>query len=163
MKAQRTKTIDVDLYGALGSGSTKTDARTSAEAKIRTAFADDGMYCPEMHRFPRGEVATVYRILEGWTYAILWPTQTRQTFYGQRLSPNKREARGAMLRHIAQDYWDDEPTAYGHDLLAATDDEGRKDQTRYRQFQRAYRHWKSLGFGDTECHRMACDSRYMID
>ena len=76
--ARTQKLVDVDLYGAIGTGATRTEAKAQAEAKISTAFADDGMYNPQMMRFPMGEVVTVYRTLEGWTYGLLCPDETRK-------------------------------------------------------------------------------------
>ena len=150
------KTVDVDLYGAIGTGATKTEAKAQAEAKIQTAFAEYGQYNPQMLRFPRGEVVTVYRTLGGWTYGTLWPDETRKVSYGSGCYPSRREATMHALRHIAQDYWDNEASCYGHDLLHATDERGHEAQTRYRHFQTAYRLLKAQGKTDTECHAGAC-------
>jgi hypothetical protein len=152
------KLVDVDLYGALGTGASKTEAKAQAEAKISTAFADHGQYNPQMMRFPRGEVVTVYRTLEGWTYGFLCPDETRKVSYGSGLYPSKRDAAIHALRHIAQGYWDDEASDHGRDFLVATDDAGRREQTRYWQFQEAYRQLKAQGKTDAQCHYEACQA-----
>jgi hypothetical protein len=154
--ARTQKLVGVDLYGALGTGSTKTEAKAKAEAKLIKAFAEDGQYNPQMMKFPRGEVVTVYRTLEGWTYGTLWPRETGTVSYGSGLYPSKRDAAIHALRHIAQGYWDDEASGYGCDLLQATDDEGHREQTRYKRFQEAYRALKAQGKTDSECHYEAC-------
>jgi hypothetical protein len=152
------KLVDVDLYGALGTGSTKADAKAQAEARIQTAFADYGQYNPQMMRFPKGEVVTVYRTLQGWTYGFLCPDETRKVSYGSGTYPSRRDATMHALRHVAQGYWDDEATNDGHDLLHATDDEGNRAQASYRRFQQAYRALKAQGKTDSECHYEACQT-----
>jgi len=154
------KLVDVDLYGALGTGSTKTEAKAQAEAKISKAFADHGQYNPQMMRFPMGEVVTVYRTLEGWTYGFMCPDETRKVSYGCGNYPSRREATMRALRHVAQGYWDNEATDYGHDILPAIDDEGHREQTSYRRFQEAYRVLKAQGKTDSECHYEACQAMH---
>jgi hypothetical protein len=156
--ARTQKLVDVDLYGALGTGSTKSEAKAQAEAKITKAFAGDGQYNPHMFRFPRGEVVTVYRTLEGWTYGTLWPDETGTVSYGSGLYESKRDATMHALRNIAQHYWDDEASGYGLNLLLALDDEGQREQTSYRRFQMAYRLLKAQGKTDTQCHYEACQA-----
>jgi len=155
-RTRTQKLVDVDLYGALGTGTTKAEAKAQAEERIQTAFADYGQYNPQMMRFPRGEVVTVYRTLEGWTYGCLWPDENRKRSYGCGNYPSQHAAVVHALRHIAQGYWDDAGTGYGHDILPVLDEEGHREQTRYTRFQEAYRLLKAQGKTDSECHDEAC-------
>jgi hypothetical protein len=152
------KLVDVDLYGAIGTGATRAEAKAQAAAKIQAAFSDQGSYCPDMFRFPKGETATIYRTLEGWTYGILWPGEEHKRQYGMGVFATKRDANQAMRRNLAQLYWNDHATEYGHELLAALDEEGHRLQDSYRRFQRRYQELKAEGWTDTQCHYEACQA-----
>jgi hypothetical protein len=157
--ARTRKTITTSIHGADGRGATLAEAKADAAQRIQRAFADDGQDNPQMLRFPRGEVVTVYRTLEGWTYGLLGPEETRKVSYGSGGGyPSRRDATMHALRHIAQDYWDDEASGYGHDLLHATDDQGHREQTRYGHFQREYQLLKAHGKTDAQCHDEACQA-----
>jgi hypothetical protein len=153
-----TKRIEVDLYGAIGTGSTKTEAKAQAEAKIATAFSDAWNYAPSMQRFPKGEVGTVYRTLEGWQYIVLWPTHEHTDCSTIDPKPTKQDAKIAMRRHIAQDYWESDDE--GVSILFSYDDEGIRQQRAYAKFQRTYRQLRAEGKTDVEAHYEACQMMY---
>lgn len=156
--ARTQKLVDVDLYGALGTGANKTEAKAQAEAKIAKAFNDAWNYAPTMQRFPQGEVGTVYRTLEGWQYIILWPTAEHTDCSTTDPKPSKHDAKIAMRRHIAQGYWESDDD--GVSILMSYDEEGIRQQRAYAKFQRTYRQLKTEGNDDSTCHRMACDAMY---
>jgi hypothetical protein len=153
---KRPRTVDVTLYGCTGTGATRTEAKARAAARIACAFTDDWRYNPEIVRFPRGEIATVYRTLEGWTYGILWAADTAKTLYGTGCFLRKEDAMQALRRHVAQGYWDDGATEGGQALLSEGDTTGKRAQAQYATWQHIYQALGQLGHDADTCHRLAC-------
>lgn len=157
--ARAKKLVEVNLHGVVGSGTTKAEATAHAAWRIQQAFDDDYGYFPEAWTFPHGEQMVLFRTLTGWNYSCILPGKERQTLGGCGSYDTKPAAIEAMLRHVAQGYWDDTATNHGLDLLGERDLEGRQRQKRYRVFQGAYRFYHDeMGYDDTKSHRLACDA-----
>jgi hypothetical protein len=157
--ARAKKMVDVNIHGAVGSGPTKAAATAHAAWRIQQAFEDGYGYVPEVWTFPHDEQMVLFRTLIGWNYGCILTGKERQTLCGSGNYATKPAAIEAMLRHVAQGYWDDEASQYGMDILMVSDLEGRKRQQGYRMFQRAYRFYHDqMGYDDPTCHRLACDA-----
>lgn len=156
------KRVVVDLYGVAGHGSTKTEAKADAERQIEKAF--DGSYMPVVIRFPAGYIGLTYRsapycAAHGWEYCYLSPDETMldaATVYTHSGFESRADAERALRRHVAQN------------LIFVTDDNGmdvlvdgadRLHHNEYVAWQLRYRDYKAQGYNDTDCHRMACESR----
>lgn len=159
MKAK--KQIVVDLYGISGYGSTKGVAKTDAKRQIARALS--GSYAPTIIRFPAGYIGLIYRsapyrAAHSWEYCYLSPEETMLTTSTCMQSgfDSLAEAERALRLHVAQL------------LIFVTDDNGmdilidgasRLRHNEYVAWQKRYREYRAQGYTDTDCHRMACESR----
>ena len=147
----------VELHGTVtGQGPTVARAKEAAIARIQRAFANAD-YNPRFYRFPCGEIGTVYRTIDGWTYGILWTDQTEKLDYGTGCYDGRQAAIWHLKRHIAQTYVLDTPDD-GLSILDPLDVQGHEQHYRYIQFQRAYAQYKAQGLDDDTCHRLACEA-----
>lgn len=155
------KRVVVDLYGMAGYGSTKTEAKADAERQIEKVM--DGSYMPAVLRFPAGYIGVIsrsapYRAAHEWEYSYLMPTDTAlgQSSCTHSGYETRADAERALRSHIAQCLlWVTEDN--GMDVLFDGADRLRHNE--YIAWQKRYKEYKAQGYSDTDCHRMACESR----
>ena len=147
----------VDLYGMVGCGKTKAEAKRDAESQIVQAL--DGSYTPRIFRFPAGYIGIVARCNPRW-YAQRW-----EYFYlrpGEEQSPaspstcsafdTPDRAERALRNHVAQL------------LIGLTEDDGmsvlveetdRRDHADYLGWQVHYKALRASGHSEQDAHQMA--------
>lgn len=146
--------VAVDLYGMVGVGVTKAEAKADATRKLEQAT--EGRYEARMLRFPSGYIGLIYRDLYGWNYSIMQPDRNEAAGYCLGGYETRQEAERMLRIHIAQNLI---YVAEDNGLSVILDERDQREHAEYIGWQLRYREYKAQGYSDSDCHHMACENR----